>query len=128
MAGHVQGQRSPAAAGFDHRLAGAKLQLAAHEIELGPLRRVERHRVVGVVGTGVDHLAVEPHGVEVVTQIVMMVHVAAGRGGVVGARQRGPPRAPIATVWRQLLRDSAVTTSVSAPRTWMRPAVYASPK
>ena len=38
MAGHVERQRAPAAAGFYYALAGAELEFAADVVELGFLR------------------------------------------------------------------------------------------
>ena len=74
--GHVQRQRAPAAARFDHRFAGREAQLAADVVELRCLRLLQRHRGVGKIGAGVDHVPVEPELVEIVADVVMVVDIA----------------------------------------------------
>ncbi len=84
MPRHVQGQGAPATSGFDDRLARLQSQFAADPIELCALRHVERRLWRFEVRTGVHEFAVEPQSVEVVAEIVVMVHVPAGTAERVG--------------------------------------------
>ena len=54
--GHEERQRAPAAPGFDDRVARPQTQLTADQIELRPLRLVERHLGMFEVRAGVDQL------------------------------------------------------------------------
>src|SRR5271167_201360 len=74
---HVNGQRSPAAAGFYHGFAGLQPKLATDHFELGLLRRFERGLGPREIGTGVKHALVEPQAVKVVGQVVVALDVGA---------------------------------------------------
>ena len=89
MARHVNRQRSPAAPGFDYRVATPQPQLATYEIELGALRLGERHGRVREVRAGVDEVGIEPQLIEVVAQVVV-VDIAAGVAERIGRGQQRP--------------------------------------
>ncbi len=72
---HVQGETAPAEARFDNGLTGAQLQLAAHVIELGDLRFVERGVRGGVIRARVGHRAAEPERIELVANVVVVMDV-----------------------------------------------------
>ena len=72
----VAGERAPAAADVEHRLARLEPQLAADHVELLPLRRVEIVAPVVEIGAGVDHVLIEPQGVERIGDVVVVGDVA----------------------------------------------------
>ena len=64
-------ERAPAAADVEEGLAGAQPQLAADEVELVPLRLLERVGPVAEIRAGIDHLRIEEELIEFVAGIVM---------------------------------------------------------
>ena len=88
VARHVKREGPPAAPGLDDRVAGPQPQFAAHEVELGPLCRGERHRRVSEVRARVHEVWIEPQLIEVVSEVVV-VDVAAGVAQGVGRGQGG---------------------------------------
>ena len=57
---HVHGERSPATTCFDNPHPGFQLYLAAHMVHFRHLRLFQAGFPVGVVGTGVNHLFIQP--------------------------------------------------------------------
>src|ERR671932_1564173 len=80
--GGVEQQRAPAAADVEEALAGPQAQLAADELELALLGRLERLVRVGEVGARVDHARAEEQLVEAVRDVV----VVTDRRAVAGER------------------------------------------
>ena len=72
---HVQGQRAPAAACLDDSLPRLELQLPAHVIELRDLRLVQCGGRCVVVGAGVHHALIQPQLVEIVAEVIVVMHV-----------------------------------------------------
>src|SRR5215218_3459430 len=72
MLGRVAGQRAPAAADVEERLAGLEAQLAADDLELVLLHPVDVVVPIRAVGAGVDHLVVEPERIEGVRDVVVI--------------------------------------------------------
>ncbi len=106
MPRHVQRERAPSAAGLDDALARPEADLAADQIHLRDLGRLERRVGRREVRAGVEQLLVEPELVEVVAEVVVVVDVlpgcldgvrpsdAATTPGASTGRTRGtPPRA-----------------------------------
>ena len=123
----MQRQRAPSAARFDDGLAGLQPQLPADEIHLRHLRLLERHVGMVEVGAGVEQLVVEPARVEVVAEVVVVMHVPARLLEAVRALH----------VQTDALAPASAADSVgkwlraprsSSPRTLSVPAMYASPK
>ena len=84
---HVTREAAPAAAGFRHPVARFQLQLAADVVHLGALRLLQRQVRRREIGAGVLHgLAVEPHFVEFVADVVMVMDVVARIRDTVQAR------------------------------------------
>ena len=73
--GGVAGQRAPAAADVEQRLAGLQPQLAADHFQLVLLHLVDVIIPIGAVGAGVDHLLIEPERVEFVRHVVVVADV-----------------------------------------------------
>ncbi len=61
---------APARADIEHAHARLKADLAADEVELGLLRRVQRRRL-GPIAAGIDHAPVQHGGVEIIAEIVV---------------------------------------------------------
>src|SRR4051812_11952942 len=73
----VQRERPPAAADVEQGTAGSEVELAADQVELRALRRLDAlpvgvARVVSVIAAGVGHRGVEQQGVEVVGKVVVV--------------------------------------------------------
>ena len=85
--GGVDEQPAPAAPDVEQPLAGTQPQLAADEVELPLLRRVEVLVGRGEVGAGVDHAPVEVEREEVVREVVVV------RDGLAVAFERELPPA-----------------------------------
>ncbi len=69
--GGVAQQRAPAAADVEEQLPRLQPQLAADDVELVPLRLLQRVGPVAEIGAGIDHLRVEEELVEFVAGIVV---------------------------------------------------------
>ena len=67
----VAQQRAPAAADVEQRFARPQPQLAAYQLELVPLRLLQRIRPVAKVCAGIDHLGIEEQRIELVARVVM---------------------------------------------------------
>ncbi len=87
LPGRVQDEAAPAAADVEEALPGLQAQLAADEVQLAELRRLEVGSAIGEVPAGVDHPAVEEEPVEVVRDIVMVAD-----GFAVALHRVQPPR------------------------------------
>jgi hypothetical protein len=85
----VADQPAPAAADVQQPLTGAQAQLAADQLQFGLLRLVEGLAARREVGAGVDHAPVQPQGIEVVAQIIMVAH-----GGAVAFQRMAHALAP----------------------------------
>lgn len=112
MSGHVQRQRAPAAAGLDDRVPRLQLQLAAHQIELGDLRCLERRFRRVEQRAGVDELAIQPQLIEIIPEVVVVVHVATGQAKAVGTRDQ--QRQPLAN--RQAIAARQAARRLHDPR------------
>src|SRR5580698_848035 len=92
----MAGERAPAAANIEHRLAGLEAQLAADHVEFLDLRLFEIVAPVMKISAAIDHLLVEPELIEGVGDIVMMgdVFLVLARRSVAlaigGDRLQGP--------------------------------------
>ena len=82
LAGGEACQPAPAAADIEQAVAGLEPQLAAEQAQLGLLRLVEILLAGFEIGTGVDHVPVQPEPVEIVGQVVV-VGDRLGIGGLV---------------------------------------------
>ena len=100
VAGGVQGERAPAAADVEQRLARLQPQLAADHIEFVDLRLIEAVAPVVEIAAGVDHLRVEPQPIEGVGDVVVMGDVlrfsaslpSLSRSWATPSSGHGPPR------------------------------------
>ncbi len=88
--GGVQDQRAPAAADIEQAHARLEIELAADQVELGPLRVGQRLVRAGEVRARVGHRLVEQQPVEVVGQVVVVRdRRAVAAAGVQPAAQPG---------------------------------------
>ena len=89
LAGGEAGQSAPTAADIQQAVAGLEPQLAADQAQLGLLRLVDSLFAGLEIGTGIDHVAVQPELVEVVGQVIVV-----GDGLGIGRLVMGP-RVPV---------------------------------
>lgn len=67
--------RTPAAADVEQRHARLQVAFAEREVDLGPLRLLERHVLALEVGAAVGHARIEEQQKEVVGQVVVGLHL-----------------------------------------------------
>jgi hypothetical protein len=72
----VEREAAPAAADVEHALAGLQVQLRADELELVPLRLLERGRAAREDRAAVRHRLVQHEPEEVVGDVVVVAHRA----------------------------------------------------
>ncbi len=91
MSRHEQRERTPPASCLDHALTGLELKLATDEIELRDLCLLQGRIRRREIRARVDHLVVQPQTIEVVPDVVVMMHVLASGARVVRSLPQ-PPR------------------------------------
>ena len=72
--GGVAQQSAPATANIEKPITGSQAELLADDVELVPLRPLQRIVGVGEIGAGILHLGIEEEGVEVVADIVVKLN------------------------------------------------------
>src|SRR6202040_3798194 len=81
----VNRERSPATSDLQHAVARPNAQLAAGLLEFFQLGDFERVLSASEVCARIEHLGIEEQSVELVSQIVVGLNVAAAAGNGVGA-------------------------------------------